>query len=259
MAVSVSRSEVRSRMTCRLLALGIDANDPRRLAYFWAGLLGWEVADDHRDGVALLPSDDTGFRFRFLPTEKRKTGPNQMHFHLTSRSLEEQQQTVAKSVRLGARHIDVGQRQEEGHVVLEDPEGNEYCIIEPGNRFLAGCGFLGELACEGSRDAGYFWSAALGWPLVWDQDQETSIRSPHGGPKISWGGPPLTAKAGKVRMHFDLAPLADSDQGAEVDRLVSLGATRVDIGQGDVSWVVMSDPDGHEFCLLPRDSAVRSK
>jgi hypothetical protein len=36
-----------------------------------------------------------------------------------------------------------------------------------------------------------------------------------------------------------------------VDRLISLGATRVDIGQGDVSWVVMADPDGHEFCVLP--------
>ncbi len=59
-------------------------------------------------------------------------------------------------------------------------------------------------------------------------------------------------KAGKKhRLHFDLGPLAAGDQQAEVDRLVSLGATRVDIGQGDVDWVVMADPDGHEFCLYP--------
>jgi hypothetical protein len=51
-------------------------------------------------------------------------------------------------------------------------------------------------------------------------------------------------------MHFDLAPPADGDPQAEVDRLVSLGATRVDIGQGEVSWVVMADPDGQEFCVL---------
>jgi hypothetical protein len=86
--------------------------------------------------------------------------------------------------------------------------------------------------------------------LVWDQDEETAIRSPHGGPKITWGGPPLKPKTGKYRLHFDLAPPADGDQRAEVDRLVALGATLADIGQGDVSWVVMADPDGHEFCLL---------
>ena len=61
-------------------------------------------------------------------------------------------------------------------------------------------------------------------------------------------------KTGKNRLHFDLAPPAHVDQQAEVARLVSLGATRVDIGQGAVSWVVMADPDGHEFCVLaPRD------
>jgi predicted enzyme related to lactoylglutathione lyase len=237
-------------MTCHLHALSFDANDPLRLAAFWAGVLGWEMADDPQDGLALLPSDDTGFRIRFRPTQEQKTGQNQMHFHLTSTSLEDQQQTVSSSLGLGARHVDIGQRPEEGHVVLADPEGNEFCVIEPGNKFLAGCGFFGELACDGSQQAGYFWSAALGWPLVWDQDQETAIRSPHGGPKVSWGGPPLMPKTGKYRLHFDLARPVGGDQQAEVDRLVSLGATRIDIGQGEVSWVVMADPDGHEFCVL---------
>jgi predicted enzyme related to lactoylglutathione lyase len=239
-------------MTCDLHALCLDANDPLGLARFWAGVLDWETAGGSRDGAALLPGDDTGFRIRFLPAQEQKAGQNQMHFDLTSTSLEDQQQTVARSLGLGARHIDIGQRPEEGHVVLADPEGNEFCVIEPGNRFLAECGFVGALACDGSQEVGYFWSAALDWPLVWDQDQETAIRSPHGGPKITWGGPPLMPKTGKSRLHFDLAPPAGGDQRAEVDRLVSLGATRIDIGQGDVSWVVMADPDGHEFCVLAR-------
>jgi catechol 2,3-dioxygenase-like lactoylglutathione lyase family enzyme len=237
-------------MTCHLLALCFDANDPRCLARFWAGVLSREMADDHNDGIALLPDDDTGFRIRFLPTRHQKAGQNQMHFDLTSTSLEDQQQTVARSLGLGARHIDIGQRPEERHVVLADPEGNEFCVIEPGNSFLAGCGFIGALACDGSPQAGYFWSKALGWPLVWDQDQETAIRSPRGGSKITWGGPPLMSKTGKNRLHFDLAPPVHGDQQAEVDRLVALGATRIDIGQGEVSWVVMADPDGHEFCVL---------
>jgi hypothetical protein len=51
-------------------------------------------------------------------------------------------------------------------------------------------------------------------------------------------------------LHLDIAPPADESQQAEVERLIALGATRVDIGQGDVSWVVMADPDGNEFCVL---------
>jgi catechol 2,3-dioxygenase-like lactoylglutathione lyase family enzyme len=238
-------------MTCELAALCFDATDPVRVARFWAGVLNWEIADEPQAGVALLPSDDTGFRFRFGPALQEKTGPDLMHFHLTSTSLDDQQQTVARLLRLGGRHVDIGQRPEEGHVVLADPDGNLLCVIEPGNKFLADCGFFAEVSCEGSQDVGYFWSAALGWPLVWDQNQETAIRSPRGGPKISWGGPPLTPKSGKNRLHFDLATPAGGDQQAEVGRLVSLGATRVDIGQGEVSWVVMADPDGHEFCVLP--------
>ncbi len=237
-------------MTSRLLALCIDAFDPPRLARFWAGVLGWEVREDPRAGAALLPNDDTGFQVRFLPTEERKTVQNHLHFDLTSRSPADQRRTVAKALALGARHIDVGQRPEEPHVVLADPEGNEFCVIEPGNDFLADCGFIGALACDGSQQVGYFWSQALGWPLVWDQDQETAIRSPHGGPKITWGGPPLKPKTGKYRLHFDLTPV-DGDQQAEVERLLSLGASRIDIGQGEVGWVVLADPDGHEFCVLP--------
>lgn len=237
------------RMASHLVALCFDANDTLRLARFWAGVLGWEMVDSH-DGIALLPSDDTGFSIGFQPTQGQKTGQNHVHLHLTSTSLDDQQSTVARALELGGRHLDVGQLPEEEHVVLADPEGNEFCVIEAGNSYLADCGFLGELACDGSQEVGYFWSAALGWPLVWDQDQETAIQSPRGGTKIAWGGPPLLPKTGKARMHFDLAPPVGSDQQAEVDRLVSLGATRIDIGQGEVGWVVMADPDGHEFCVL---------
>jgi hypothetical protein len=67
---------------------------------------------------------------------------------------------------------------------------------------------------------------------------------------ITWSGPPLMPKFGKNWLHLDIAPPARGSQQAEVDRLVALGATRADIGQGDVDWVVMADPDGNEFCVL---------
>jgi predicted enzyme related to lactoylglutathione lyase len=235
-------------VSARLVALIVAAIDPERLARFWAGVLGWQAADD---GLTLLPSDDTGFRLRFRATQEPKNGQNRMHVDLTSASLEDQQATVARALGLGGRHVDVGQRPEEGHVVLGDPEGNEFCVLEPGNRFLADCGLLGALACDGTQAVGYFWSEALGWPLVWDQDQETAIRSPHGGPKLTWGGPPLMPRTGRNRLHFDVAPPADGDQAAEVDRLVSLGATRITAARDGT--VRMADPDGNEFCMLPAD------
>ena len=238
-------------MTSHLIAVCFDANDPLRLAQFWGGLLAWDLAWDPDDEVVtLMPTDGTGYRLDFAPTERPKSGQNQMHFDLTSVSPEEQQETVARALELGARHLDIGQLPEEGHVVLADPEGNEFCVIEAGNGFLADTAFIGAINCDGSQEVGYFWSQALGWPLVWDQDEETAIQSPAGGSKMSWGGPPVNPKTGKNRLHLDIAPPADGDQQAEVDRLVSLGASRIDIGQGDVSWVVMADPDGNEFCVL---------
>lgn len=235
-------------MTSELLAVCFDANDPLHLARFWSALLGWQQADESQEEPSLLPSDDTGFCLRFRASQEQKAGQNHMHFDLTSASLEDQRETVARALRHGARHVDVGQRPEEGHVVLTDPEGNEFCVIEPGNNFLADCGFLGAVSCDGTQAVGYFWSQALTWPLVWDQDEETAIRSPHGGPKVTWGGWPANPKPGKDRLHFELGPSDGSDQRAEVDRLVALGASRIGSGRDD-AWVVLVDPDGNEFRL----------
>ena len=236
--------------TSRIIALCFEAHDPPALARFWAEILGREVVVDPDEGPTLLPKVDTEFRIYFDRTEATKVGPNQMHFDLTSDSAEAQERTVARALELGGRHIDVGQRPEEGHIVLADPEGNEFCVIEPGNNFLADTGVIGAFSSDGTQAVGYFWSAALGWPLVWDQDEETAIQSPIGGSKISWGGPPVAPKLGKNRLHFDIAPSVGVDHQTEVERLVFLGASRIDIGQGDVSWVVMADPGGNEFCVL---------
>ena len=240
-----------------LFALCIAANDPQRLARFWQGLLGWPLANEggvagatddtggNTGGVALLPTDDTGFRLRFLPSDEPKTRRNQIHVDLTSASLDAQESTVARVLELGGRHYDVGQRGDEGHVVLADPEGNEFCVIEPGNRFLAECGFIGALSSDGSRALGLFWSEALGWPLVWDQDEETAIQSPLGGTKVAWGGPPDSPKVTRDRQCFDLVA---SDVPTEVARLVDLGATRLTERDGGVE---LADPGGHEFMVAP--------
>ncbi|HEY9332697.1 MAG TPA: VOC family protein [Streptomyces sp.] len=238
-------------MTSQLFAICFNAPRPPDLARFWSGVLGWELATDPDDGVAILPPDPAVFRIRFLPGQEPKTGQNRAHFDLTSASAEDQQQTVDRALELGGKHIDVGQTPEDGHVVLADPDGNEFCVIEPGNNFLADTGVIGALACDGTQQVGYFWSKALRWPLVWDQDEETAIQSPHGGTKLTWGGPPVAPKAGTNRLYFELTLPTDADADAEIDRLISLGATRADIGgsEGEDGRVLMLDPDGNEFSV----------
>jgi hypothetical protein len=103
-----------------------------------------------------------------------------------------------------------------------------------------------------------FWSEALGWRITYRSDGEWAIEPPEGDPAVDVAPDILFVKVPdekitKNRLHLDLRPV---DQGAEVERLLGLGARNVDIGQGDdVSWVVLADPEGNEFCVLgPRST-----
>jgi catechol 2,3-dioxygenase-like lactoylglutathione lyase family enzyme len=244
-------------MPTRLSSVVFDSADPAALARFWAAATGWPITYETDDEVVVEPHEDDsgtptepGLPLVFGANDDPKVVKNRLHIDLNSRSDDEYAETVERVRAAGARPVDIGQTGDEDWEVLADPEGNEFCVLPPGNNFTADCGFIGALSCDGSQEVGYFWSEALGWPLVWDQDEETAIQSPLGGSKIAWGGTPLDPKPAKNRLHFDLAPPMGGDQQAEVDRLIGLGAKPIDIGQGDVEWVVMADPDGNEFCVL---------
>ncbi|HXZ64518.1 MAG TPA: VOC family protein [Streptosporangiaceae bacterium] len=238
-------------MTLKLASLTWDAHEPSRLARFWAAALGWDIHAATHGRVSLLPMDGTRFAVVFVTAAEEKEGANRIHLDLSSRSVEDQRATVSRLIGLGASEIDIGQGPDADHFVLVDPEGNEFCVLEPGNNFVSRASLLGSLTCDGTRTVGYFWSAALGWPLVWDQGDETAIRAPDGaGQFITWGGPPLPPKRGQNRLRLAVAPPPDGDQRAEVERLVSLGARRIGIGQGEPSGIVMADPDDNEFCVL---------
>lgn len=234
-------------MPVTLRDLTVDAREPEVLARFWAALLDREVVAD-ADGT-LVPGTPDQIGLRFVVSPVPRTGRNRMHLHLTSTDAPDQQAVVERALALGATHLDVGQLPDEEHVVLADPEGNELCVIEPGNTFLAGCGFLGELNAVGSREVGLFWAQALGWALVWDHDGETAIQSSAGGTKLSWDGPPVPPRQGPDRQRLTLVVPPD-EYDDEVRRLTALGATRLGPGAGDV--LRLSDPDGNEFTVLRR-------
>lgn len=105
------------------------------------------------------------------------------------------------------------------------------------------------------RSLAEWWAEALGWVVCEEQedDPDIEIRSePDSRPRILFQRVP-ESKTVKNRIHLDLAPgAAPGEQDAEVERLLAMGATRADIGQGDESWVVLADPEGNELCVLGR-------
>ncbi len=94
---------------------------------------------------------------------------------------------------------------------------------------------------------GQWWATALDWVVVNDDPNCFEIQP---APDVFPGILFLQAehpKASKNRMHVDFRP---DDQSVEVERLLKLGAKCVDVGQGEVPWVVLADPEGNEFCIL---------
>lgn len=238
-------------MIIRLTALVLDALHPERLAAFWAEALGWDVEPDGGGDVDLVPTDETSFRIRLRRVTHGKAGQNRIHFDLTTATAADQRDTVAGLLALGARHVDIGQDPNDTHVVLADPEGNELCVLGPGNRFLAGCPRLGAVNCDGTHALGRFWSAALGWPLVWDHDEETAVQSPGGiGPKVTWSGPPLMPRHGPDRLHFHVASVDGGTVPAAVDELLALGAARLEIARACPGAIALADLDGNAFCVV---------
>jgi hypothetical protein len=107
--------------------------------------------------------------------------------------------------------------------------------------------------CHDHDLVGRFWADVLGYEVVDRADGPTEWYVELAGPPGS--GPTLLVargsdeKVGKNRLHIDVNA-TDREQEAEVERILALGATRVDIGQGDQPWVVLADLEGNEFCVL---------
>ena len=123
-------------MSTRLVHLVVDADEPGRLARFWASALGWEVASEEPDEVDVCPPgfsypDPSALPLVFVPVPEPKTGKNRVHLDLATESARHQAAEVERLLALGAVPADIGQ----GDVpwtVLADPEGNEFCVLSAG-------------------------------------------------------------------------------------------------------------------------------
>jgi len=104
--------------------------------------------------------------------------------------------------------------------------------------------------CTDPERLAQFWCPVLGYRVFDRDDTGVAIRGATVSPDILFIRVP-ERKAAKNRIHIDVNP-SGCDQAEELQRLLALGARQVDVGQGDVSWIVLADPEGNEFCLLGR-------
>jgi hypothetical protein len=227
-------------MTVRLVAVVFDARDPATVGTFWARLLDRPILEEA--GGVLLPGDERQIGLRFERAGTARVGRDRLHLHVVSGSDADRQRILDEVERLGGSRRGTGPLPTDSATFMVDPGGNDFCVIEPDNGYLAGCGPLGEVTCEGSRAVGDFWRDALGWPVVWDQGDEVAIQSPAGGTKLAWDVWP-DPPTGRDRQRFELVA---TDLDGDLERLVALGAT---VSEREDGAVVLSDPGGDVFVV----------
>lgn len=228
-------------MALRLVQVNIKAGDDAALGRFWAAALGWAVRGAGSGATPVQPAgfvwpDPAAVTVDVVAVPDPGTVHDRVRLHLATTSVAHQAEVVARLVALGATPADVGQG-DMPWTALADPEGNVFCVLDP----QAGYRDTGPIAavvvdCTEPRAMAGFWSAAMDWTVHEVSDEYASLRSVRGaGPYLEFLRTPEEHTAW-THVHLDLAPYPRDDQAAEVSRLRTLGATDLDVGQGDVPW-----------------------
>ena len=237
----------------------VDAQDPRALGRFWESLLRTETLTDEpgsyetRLTVPYGPAIDLCFeRVGAPPT------PNpRLHLEVSGGTPEEQDVVVQRALALGARHLDIGQR-DVPWVVLADPEGNPFCVMEDRPEYAVS-GPLSSLPLDSAdveRDL-RFWTELSGWVPA-ESAVPGALRHPSGRGTLLELCPEQRAHVPrhKNRVHLDLRLDVDDDPDEATTRLLDLGGARFDHDWGDLPWQVFTDPSGNVMCLLPGRSVT---
>ena len=223
-------------MTTRLDALCWDAHDPMLLARFWAEALRWEVGERARRNRRSGPHRRHAVQDRVRRDRRCEVGsepvPPRPH-HRVARRPDRVGRAAARARRRATSTSANGRRKTTScsptRRATSSASSGPTTTSSPAAR-----------ASGRSRATARRPSATSGATRSAGRCRGTRTRRPRSarptapGPMITWGGPPLLPKPAKNRQHLHLAPSPDSTQAAEVERLVALGATRIDIGQGDV-------------------------
>ncbi|MFF5225726.1 VOC family protein [Dactylosporangium sp. NPDC000521] len=242
-------------MALRLVQVNLKARDDAALGRFWAAALGW-VARGGNGATSAAPEDfdwtdpDAPVSVDAIAVPDPSTVRYRAHLELATTSDAHYLQLVAHLQEIGATPAGVGQ--EDGRrTVLADPEGNVFCVLQP-RQLYQGTGPIGVIVvdCADPHVMARFWGAAMGWTVHEATSDRALLRSAKGsGPYLEFARTPHLPGV-RHRAHLDVVPYLGDTQQAEVARLQALGAAPADVGQGDVSWTVLTDPEGNEFCVL---------
>ena len=235
--------------------LVFDAVDPGRLGRFWEAAVGAEQLTDSPEGYETRLTVEGGpvLDLCFQRVPEPPSEPQRLHLDLLGD--ERQDEVVERLLGLGARHLDIGQG-DVPWVVLGDPEGNPFCVMEPRPAYT-GTGPVAALPLDSAdpdRDAD-FWGWLTGWVDV-DAVAPRSLRHP------SLTGPllelcPEPAPKGpfgtvKNRLHLDVRLEPGDDPDAVAAGIVERGGREVHHPEwGDLPWRFYLDPSGNELCVLP--------
>jgi predicted enzyme related to lactoylglutathione lyase len=127
------RNVIRTRrqevtMASRWYTVVIDAQDPARLARWWAQVLDYQVVYETSDEVGIAPDENTYPGIAFVAATQAKNGKNRIHLDLNP---DDRDAEVERLVNMGARRVHPGHHDSASWIVLGDPEGNEFCILRP--------------------------------------------------------------------------------------------------------------------------------
>ncbi len=233
--------------------LVVDAQDPAVLGGFWESLLeAGPTLVDQPDAfeTRLTVPGGAVLDLCFQPVPE-PVGPDpRLHLDLSGGA--RQAEVVQRALDLGADHVDIGQG-DVPWVVLADPEGNPFCVMEERPEYAAS-GPVAALpldSADPARDAA-FWAELSRWRPVGSR-VPAALRHPSGHGVLLELCPERSPKtpSQKNRLHLDIRLEARDDPAAVVARVVELGGHELDPDWGDLPWRVVTDPSGNELCLLP--------
>jgi catechol 2,3-dioxygenase-like lactoylglutathione lyase family enzyme len=217
----------------------IDCNDFPRMVEFWERALGYERKYHVEDDWALL-RDPQGKHINvgIQKVPEPRIGKNRLHFDLYT---EDQEAEVQRLLSIGATRFNRVPEPGEDWVVLEDPEGNLFCIVVHVGSVVIDCNDFPRMV--------EFWEQALGYERKDHvEDDWALLRDPNGTHTNVGLQKVPEPRVGKNRLHLDLYA---EDQEAEVQRLLSIGATRFDrLPEPGEDFVVLEDPEGNLFCVI---------
>ena len=228
----------------------VESADTPMIAQYWAELLECPILGSDGPGIAVQLDGDA--RLMFVPSRAAKAGKNSLHLDLGSSSAAHQAAVAERACRLGGSRIDIGQGPVPW-VVLADPEGNEFCVLEPRDEYRH-AGPIAAVVIDAVNpvDLCQFWSKALELPIVRTHPQYASLRRPsefwlefvHN----------TELKLDRNRMHLRLArddEVPDERLDQPSDREAVTRAPHHTGTAHDSAVIGLLDLERNEFCLSP--------